>query len=224
MNTLLLPEEPVHEILEESLGFVRSASGLTLSAELDGISFLAGEIPGAWTLCASWHAKRTAAWVESIIPAQMAPDALIAAIFCIWRDAHPDRPVPALLAAGADYEAWKAARARMARRRLWLYVDRRSLRIVCRKVCGIRFGQPRLDMVTLRASEDRLILSYRGQEVSLPVRSTWLGSVSVNADAFCKCVEPRSRRPDVELSFDQGRLLVGRQRFPAVWDDDAPGS
>ena len=91
MSNLATPEGFVPEILEEILGCVRSPSGDTLTAELDGISFLAGE-------------------------------------------------VPALLAAGADYVAWKAARARMSERSLRLCVDSRSLRIVCRKLCGEWFG------------------------------------------------------------------------------------
>lgn len=54
LDSLATPDDFVPDILEENLGFARSPTGLTLSAELDGISFLAGEVPGAWTLRAWW--------------------------------------------------------------------------------------------------------------------------------------------------------------------------
>jgi hypothetical protein len=64
--------------------------------------------------------------------------ALEAEVFRIWRLANPNMKVPALLAAGADYVAWQAARARMRWYTLDLHVERTSLRIVCRKLCGVR--------------------------------------------------------------------------------------
>jgi hypothetical protein len=78
MNSLAIPEEFVPEILEENLGFVRSPTGLTLSAELDGISFLAGEVPGAWTLRAWWYYGRTAVSDELILPERISAIALAA--------------------------------------------------------------------------------------------------------------------------------------------------
>jgi len=71
MNSLATPDGFVPDILEENLGFVRSPTGLTLSAELDGISFLAGEVPGAWTLRAWWYYGRTAGSDERLLPARM---------------------------------------------------------------------------------------------------------------------------------------------------------
>ena len=112
LNSLATPDGFVPDILEENLGFVRSPMGLTLSAELDGISFLAGEVPGAWTLRAWWYYGRTAGSDERLLPARMPAIALEAEVFRIWRLANPNMKVPALLAAGADYVAWQAARAR----------------------------------------------------------------------------------------------------------------
>lgn len=221
MNSLAIPEGLVPEILEENLGFVRSPTGLTLSAELDGISFLAGEIPGAWTLRAWWYYGRTAGSDERILPARMPAIALEAEVYRIWRLANPTMKVPALLAAGADYVAWLAARARMRWYTLNLHVERKSLRIVCRKLCGVRFGPPRQGMLTLTALKNRLIVTYRGQSVRLCAWGNWLGSVSVSADAFCQIVESRLRGPELALAFDQGQLTVGGHRAPAVWEDCA---
>lgn len=174
MSNLATPEGFVPEILEEILGFVRSPSGDTLTAELDGISFLAGE-------------------------------------------------VPALLAAGADYVAWKAARARMSERSLRLCVDSRSLRIVCRKLCGEWFSGQRSGEITLSAAVDRLIVTYRGQSVRISAAGTWIGSVSLNANAFCCLVERRRRRPYPVISFEDGRLSVDGHREPGRWIDDEVG-
>jgi hypothetical protein len=219
MNSLAIPEEFVLEILEENLGFARSPSGDTLSAELDGISFLAGEVPGAWILRAWWYYGRTAGSDERLLPARMPAIALEAEVFRIWRLANPDKKVPALLAAGADYVAWQAARARMGRYSLNLHVDRTHLRIVCRKLCGVRFGPPRPGMLTLTGVKNRLIVSYRGQSVRLYAWGNWLGSVSVRADAFCQIVESRRRGTELTLAFDQGQLSVGGYRLPAEWQD-----
>jgi hypothetical protein len=219
MNSLAIPEEFVPEILEENLGFVRSATGLTLSAELDGISFLAGEIPGAWTLRAWWYYGRTAGSDERILPARMPAVALEAEVYRIWRLANPNTKVPALLAAGADYVAWQGARARIGWYSLRLHVERKSLRIVCRKLCGVRFGPPRPGMLTLTAVKNRLIVTYRGQSVRLEAWGNWLGSVSVSADAFCQIVESRRRGTKLPLAFDQGQLSVDGYRVPAEWQD-----
>jgi len=89
--------------------------------------------------------------------------ALEAEAFRIWRLANPDKKVPALLAAGADYVSWKAARARMSERSLRLCVDSRSLRIVCQKLCGRWFGGPRPGEITPSAAVDRLIVTCRGR-------------------------------------------------------------
>ncbi|MEI7465072.1 MAG: hypothetical protein WCJ87_06985 [Burkholderiales bacterium] len=223
MSTLATPEGLVPEILEEILGFVRSPSGDTLSAELDGISFLAGEVPGAWTLRAWWYYGRTAGSDERILPARMPAIALEAEVFNIWRLANPSTKVPALLAAGADYVAWKAARARMQARSLRLCVDGRSLRIVCRKLCGEWFGPPRPGDITLTSAADRLIVTYRGQSVRIPAMGTWIGSVSLNANAFCLLVERRRRRAYRVMSFEDGRLSIDGYREPGLWMDDEDG-
>lgn len=221
MSDLATPEELVPEILEEILGFVRSPSEDTLSAELDGISFLAGEIPGAWTLRAWWYYGRTAGSDERILPERMPTIALEAEVFRIWRLANPNKKVPALLAAGVDYVAWLAARARMGWYSLNLHVDRKNLRILCRKLCGMRFGPPRPGMLTLTGMKNRLIVTYRGQSVRLCARGNWLGTVSVSADAFCQIVESRLRGAELVVSFDQGQLIVGGYRTPAIWEDCA---
>jgi hypothetical protein len=223
MSNLATPEGFVPEMLEEILGFVRSPSGDTLTAELDGISFLAGEVPGAWTLRAWWYYGRTAGSDERILPGRMPAIALEAEVFRIWRLANPNKKVPALLAAGADYVAWKAARARMSERSLRLCVDSRSLRIVCRKLCGEWFSGQRSGEITLSAAVDRLIVTYRGQSVRISAAGTWIGSVSLNANAFCCLVERRRRRPYHVISFEAGRLSIDGHREPGRWMDDEVG-